>query len=82
MVNGKPGDNLLADIMHHHQVYGDQEDELIRQIAKLSSVGELEDWGHKEIGWKPNPSTILEKARSRYEELLKRARERGWETDV
>ena len=82
MPNGKPGDHPLTDIfVHKQEVYGKEIDELIKKISILSSCGELDDWWENEIGWDPGSETILSKARKRYEELVARAKERGWELD-
>jgi hypothetical protein len=81
MPNGKPGDHPLTDILIHKvKVYGDEADDLIRKIAELSSRRELDEWWEQEIGWSPERNTVANKARMRFEELLKRAKDRGWET--
>ena len=81
MANGKPHDHPITDILGYGlEVYGAEADELIRKISKLSSRRELDEWWDTEIGWSCDAATALRKARSRYEELLKRARDSGWET--
>ena len=83
MPNGKPGDHPLTDILvHKHEVYGQEADELIRQIGRLCSQRELDDWWEREIGWSHprDPALALRKARSQYESLVNRARTSGWET--
>ena len=82
MANGKPGDHPLTDILVHGlEVYGREADDLIRKIAELSSDRELNDWWDDQIGWSCEPAELLRRAGARHEELLRRARERGWETD-
>ena len=81
MPNGNRGDYPLTDILiHGAEVYGAEADELIRKIADLSSRRELDEWWEREIGWKPEPGSVLCKVQARYAELLKRAQESGWET--
>jgi hypothetical protein len=80
MPNGKPGDHPLTDIfVHKAEVYGPEADELIRKIAALCSQKELDEWWDREIGWIKDRPSILQKAQARYDELLKRAHEGGWE---
>jgi hypothetical protein len=79
--NGKHGDHPLTDILiHHAEVYGPDVDDLIRKIAALSSRRELDQWWEREIGWTPEPSSVLAKAQTHYAELLKRANDSGWES--
>jgi len=80
MPNGKPGDHPLTDIFHHKiEVYGTEADELIRRIGSLCSRRELDLWWEREIGWSSDRGLALRKARARYEELHKRAKDGGWE---
>jgi len=80
-MNGKPGDHPLTDILvHKHDVYGREADELIRKIGRLCSRRELDEWWEREIGWSKDPALALRKARTRHLELVKRAKESGWET--
>jgi hypothetical protein len=80
MPNGKPGDHPLTDLfVHKAEVYGPEADELIRKISMLCSRNELDAWWEKEIGWSNDGASILRKAQVRYDELLRRAREDGWE---
>lgn len=80
MPNGKPGDHPLTDIfVHKAEVYGREADDLIRKIAALSSRNELDEWWEKEIGWTHDCALVLRKAQARYEELMRRARESGWQ---
>ena len=81
MANGNAGDHPLTDILGHRlEVYGQEADELIRKIASLCSERELDEWWRREIDWSQDRELVLRKARSRYEELLERARKSGWET--
>lgn len=80
MPNGKPGDHPLTDILlHRRNAYGAEVDDLIRKIAELCSSRELDEWWSREIGWSPDMNLIVAKARSRLDQLLKRAKEDGWE---
>jgi len=80
MANGNSGDHPLTDIFAHKlEVYGPEADDLIRKIAGLCSPRELDEWWAREIGWSPDRDVALQKARSRYNELLRRRREGGWE---
>ena len=81
MANGKPGDHPLTDILVHKlNVYGREADDLIRRIAELCSRRELEEWWNREIAWTPDRDSIIDKVRTRHDELLRRAKESGWET--
>jgi hypothetical protein len=82
MPNGKPGDHPLTDILvHRRNVYGGEADDLIRKIADLSSQAELNEWWQREIGWSVDRDLVARKAQRRFDELLLRAKERGWETN-
>jgi hypothetical protein len=82
MPNGKPGDHLLTDILvHKHEVYGREADDLIREMAELCSRRELDEWWEREVGWSPDVHSVLGKARVRLDELLQRAKQSGWETE-
>ena len=71
----------MTDILGHRlEVYGKEADDLIRKIAGLCSERELDEWWRKEIDWSQDRALVLRKAKARYEELLERARKRGWET--
>jgi hypothetical protein len=81
MPNGSPGDHPLTDIfVHKREVYGLEVDDLIRKIGDLCSRRELDEWWEGEIGWSHDRELALGKARARYDVLLKRAQEGGWET--
>jgi hypothetical protein len=80
MPNGKPGDHPLTDILvHKSNVYGREADDLIRRIADLCSRRELDEWWQREIGWSPERHLVLQKAQTRFDELLQRAKRSGWE---
>lgn len=50
MANGKPGDHPLTDsLIHNLTVYGQEGDDLIRNIAELCSRRELDEWWQREI---------------------------------
>jgi hypothetical protein len=81
-MNGKQGDHPLTDILGYKiEVYGAETDDLIRKIARLCSQRELDTWWEREVHWSQDRDLVLRKARACYEELLKRARESGWEKD-
>ena len=81
MPNGKPGDHPLTDLfVHELEVYGPEADDLIRKIAGLCGQRELDEWWQREIAWSNDKALVLSKARARYQELLARARDGGWET--
>jgi len=40
----------------------------------------LDEWWQREVGWSPDNRSVLRKARIRFDELLQRAKESGWET--
>jgi hypothetical protein len=52
---------------------------LIREITRLASPREVDEWWEREIGWKGAPELALRKAREERGRLLERARESGWE---
>jgi len=80
-MNGKPGDHPLTDILvHKHEIYGREADELIRKIGALCSRRELDEWWEREIGWSKDADLVLRKAHTQYLQLAKRAKESGWET--
>lgn len=82
MANGSHGDHPLTDIFQWKlEVYGAEADDLIRKIREISSGRELDEWWEKEIGWNCNSETVLQKARKHYKELMKRAKNSGWETN-
>ena len=75
-----PGGDPLTDIVVHRiKVYGAEADNLIRKIGELCCRSELEEWWNREIGGSEDRALALRKSRARYEELVKRARENGWE---
>ena len=70
----------LHDIFNRKlRVYGDEADELIRRIGALSSGQETIEWWENKIGLMAGPEEALFQAKIRYEEVLKRAKESGWE---
>lgn len=80
MSNGSQGDHPLTDIIYHKvEVYGEEEDKLISEIANLSSRRELYEWWEKEIGWSPNKTLLLTQLNTRLNELRDRANKSGWE---
>ena len=80
MPNGSVGDHPLIDILFHRvEVYGPDADDVIRKMSQLCSRRELEEWWDREISWSSDAATVLPKARLRLAELVKRAKESGWE---
>ncbi|MBI3475230.1 MAG: hypothetical protein HY010_05835 [Acidobacteria bacterium] len=80
MPNGTTGDHPLTDILFHKiEVYGHEADETIRKVSALCSRRELEDWWDREIAWSRDADLVLAKSKSRLAELLRRAKEGGWE---
>jgi len=69
---------LMRILLLKHEVYGREADDLIRAISQLCSHRELEEWWEREI-WSQNGQMVLIKARARLTELVKRAKEGGWE---
>jgi hypothetical protein len=69
--------NFVSDQV---KVYGEETDDLIRKIAELCSRRELDEWWEGEIGWSPDPHSVVSKARVRLDELSQRAKESGWQT--
>ena len=83
MPNGKPHDHPLTDILvHSAPVYGEEADDLIREIAELCSQRELYEWWEREIGWSGNDPSVVHKARVQLELLLRRAKDGGWEMEA
>ncbi len=80
MANGTVGDHPLTDILFHKiEVYGREADETIRKISALCSRRELEEWWEGEIAWSKDSNLVLARSQSRLAELLRRAKESGWE---
>ena len=80
MPNGSVRDHPLTDIVFHKRnVYGQEADDLIRKISELSSRRELEDWWNQEVGWSGDAAVVLTRAPIRLGELIRRAKEGGWE---
>jgi hypothetical protein len=85
MVNGKPGDHPLTDILSYGiEVYGPEVDGLVRDVAALSDdrgLRELDDLllGHRSPGSAAVLRPRLERLR---DDLRADARERGWEVDA
>lgn len=76
MANGKPGDHPLTDLfLHRLEVYGQEADDLIREIASLSSQREFDAWWDREVGWSNDRDLVCRKARAQRQILLQRAQE-------
>jgi len=74
-----PQIEALADIKERPEVYSRETDELIKKIRRLCSCREMGQWWEREIEPTGDAELVTRKARARYEELLRRARENGWE---
>jgi hypothetical protein len=82
MPNGKPGDHPLTDILVHEiETYGFETDDLIRKVSKLCSRAEFDIWWELEISWSQVNASRLEKAKTKFAEVSKRAKESGWEIE-
>ena len=85
MVNGKPGDDPLTDILRYGiEVYGPEVDDLVRQVAALT-----DDRGGRELSRLllahpgPGSAEMLRPRLARWrDELRADAIERGWEVDT
>jgi hypothetical protein len=81
-MNGKRGDHPITDILTHNlDIYGNEGAELIRKIASLCSRRELNEWWSREIGFRGDGEMVLNKGRKYLDELTRRAKTSGWETD-
>jgi hypothetical protein len=81
-MNGRPGDHPLTDILiHNRDIYGKDGADLIRRIAALCSRRELDEWWEREIGFSGDGDLVCRMGQPRLEELMKRAKESGWETN-
>jgi hypothetical protein len=69
---------LMRILFLKQEVYGREADDLIRAISQLCSQRELQEWWEREI-WSQHGQLVLIKARARLAELVKRAKEGGWE---
>jgi len=77
--NGEARVPPLTNILFLKQeVYGREADDLIREISQLCSQRELQEWWEREI-WSQHGQLVLIKARARLAELVKRAKDGGWE---
>ena len=88
MVNGRPGDHPLTDILNWNQeVFGREADDLIREIVRLGGRRSLERPPLNLLALDPrsNPNTDIPTLETRLRALRDRLRaealERGWEVD-
>jgi len=80
MPAGGPHDHPVTDLLIYKiEVYGTEADELIRKIAAVCSRRELYDWWEREISWSADRGLVLQKAKVRFDELSKRAKDGDWE---
>ncbi|MFP4597633.1 MAG: hypothetical protein ACLFVJ_05245 [Persicimonas sp.] len=69
MPNGKPGDHPYTDIVvHGHDFYTDDIDELIRKIAKHGGHKALSDIDLLSYGWHPDDEKLTD-LRQRLEDV-------------
>ncbi|NBV25410.1 MAG: hypothetical protein EBS05_26285 [Proteobacteria bacterium] len=73
------GDPLTDILLRRVKVFGAETDNLIRKIKDLCCHSELQEWWTQEIGASKDRALVLRKARTKYDELVKRARANGWE---
>ena len=80
-MNGNPGDCPLADFFWHNlTVYGEPDDTQIRQLSQLMNYDRLNDWF---TPYKRTPIKEFSVAvQQKLAEVMKQARESGWEIDV
>ena len=80
MVNGKPGDDPIFDILEHNiEVYNKETDDLIRRLSELMPRYRLNEWFDKEKLQRAPASEVFEKVKKKIEEIEKEGKERGWE---
>jgi hypothetical protein len=78
-MTSKPGEHPLTDILEHNiETYGKDADEYIRGISDFSSRHELFSWWSEEINGSTDRDMVLEKAQSRFMELMQRSQQSGW----
>jgi hypothetical protein len=79
-MNGKPGDHPLTDILTHNlRVYGEPTDSNIRKLARLMDYHRLYDW--LDCARRDRAQDIPTTVQNKLSELLKEAKERGWEVE-
>ena len=82
MAAGGPGDHPLSDVLRFNlEVYGDEADSLLRDIAKLMDYDRLYVWFDENRLCAATPSTAEELFRKKLITLRKDAKERGWDPD-
>jgi hypothetical protein len=80
MAAGGPGDHPLLDVVHYKiEVYGATADAAIRELAKLMSPHELDEWWYREIGWSCDHCTAEMKSKSKLAWARQRAVDSGWD---
>ena len=85
MPNGKPGDHPYTDIVvHRRSVYSPRVDDLVRRVAMLSTQAErhqLADMLFRDFDDfnQPDVATLEAHLTSLHDQLVARAKERGWQ---
>jgi hypothetical protein len=80
MASGGPGDHPLSDVIHYKiGVYGATADAAIRELAKLMSPRELDEWWVREIGWSCDHCTAEMRSSSKLAWARQRALDSGWD---
>ena len=79
-MNGRPGDHPITDILTHNlPVYGEPTDSNVRKLARLMDFHRLHDWFDRVRADKTQDTPTA--VQNKLAELLKVAKERGWEVE-
>ena len=82
-MNGRPGDNPLADVLHGRPVFSPAVDALVREVAALSDTTRSEWLGRRVLRCRPSSAddvAALERELANLrDELRAEAVARGWE---
>ena len=80
MAAGGPGDHPLSDIVRYNiPVYGPEADGAIRELSRLLSPRELDEWWETEIAWHCDPTTAFKCSSTKLVWARCRAKQSGWE---
>ena len=85
-MNGRPGDDAIADIAAGRRVYSAAVDDLVLKITRLLDLRGVEDFRallQRDFYWRGNPDIprLEEHLRSRLDTLQTEGKVRGWEVD-
>ena len=79
---GGPGDHPLSDVLRFNlEVYGEEADSHLRDIAKLMDYDRLYVWFDENKLWSAKPRAAAKMFRKKLNELRKEAKDRGWDPD-